>query len=223
MTEYHVIIVAGGSGQRMGTSIPKQFLLISGKPVLMHTIERFHAALPHLNVVLVLPQDHHDTWHSLVETHQFTKPFTLTTGGDTRYASVKNGLKLISSGIVGVHDGVRPLVSIKTIQTSFRGAAENGNAVPVIEVSDSLRHYQENGPSKAVDRANYCIVQTPQCFDVNQMKLAFEQAYSPSFTDCASVMEKAGHAIHLVEGNWENIKITKPSDLLLAEALLSSY
>jgi 2-C-methyl-D-erythritol 4-phosphate cytidylyltransferase len=223
MNENHVIIVAGGSGQRMGTAIPKQFLHISGKPVLMHTIERFYAAIPHVNIVLVLPQDHHSTWNSLVIEHLFSIPFTLTTGGETRFHSVKNGLKLISSGFVGVHDGVRPLVSEETIQKCYKGASEKGNAVPVIDVSDSLRQYQQDGSSISVDRANYCIVQTPQVFDVEQMKLAFEQDYVSSFTDCASVMEKAGHKINLVEGNSENIKITKPSDFILAETLLKTY
>jgi 2-C-methyl-D-erythritol 4-phosphate cytidylyltransferase len=223
MTQFHVIIVAGGSGQRMGASVPKQFLMLQKKPVLMHTIERFAFAMNGIHIILVLPENHHTTWNSLVIEHKFQIKHTLTTGGKTRFESVKNGLKLVSNGIVGVHDGVRPLVSELTIQRCFETASKLGNAVPVIDVNDSLRIIKEDSNSQAVDRTKFRIVQTPQCFKVAEMKQAFEQEYSTAFTDCASVMEAAGNIIHLTAGNTENIKITQPSDLVLAEALLKDY
>jgi 2-C-methyl-D-erythritol 4-phosphate cytidylyltransferase len=223
MTQFHVIIVAGGSGLRMGASVPKQFLLLQGKPVLMHTIERFAGAMSDINIILVLPENHHETWNALVIKHKFQIKHALTTGGKTRFDSVKNGLKLVDTGIVGVHDGVRPFVNDSTIERCYETALRLGSAVPVIDMNDSLRIINDDLNSQAVDRSKYKIVQTPQCFNVEEMKQAFEREDSPEFTDCASVMERAGNIIHLTEGNSENIKITKASDLILAEALMKIY
>lgn len=217
---YHVIIVAGGSGQRMGSALPKQFLRLGNRPVLMHTLEKFREALPEANLLLVLPEDHHETWNQLVKKHQFLVEHHLCQGGATRFHSVKNGLHHIHDGIVGVHDGVRPLVSVETIKRCFSGAASAGNAVPVVPAVESLRMLQAEGASLAVKRSDFVLVQTPQCFQTEAMKLAFEQEYQDHFTDCASVMEAAGHHIHLVEGNPENIKITNPMDLVFAESYL---
>jgi len=217
----HVIIVAGGSGTRMGTATPKQFLLINGLPVLMHTIRKFARALDAVNIILVLPAAHHKTWEHLCKEFAFKLPVKVIAGGETRFHSVKNGLSLLvgHSGIVGVHDGVRPLVSEKTIQACFRSAEKEGSAIPAISLNESVRELKDSS-SVAIDRSKLRIVQTPQCFHLETIQKAFELPYHDSFTDCASVVEAAGFSVHLIEGNSENIKITGPSDMLIASALL---
>lgn len=220
MEDFHVIVVAGGSGTRMKSALPKQFLTIAGKPLLMHTLEKFARVFPDIEPVLVLPQDHHSTWNDLVIEYSFKLRHKLVSGGETRFHSVKNGLAQISSGIAGVHDGVRPLVSVDTIRNCFEKAMSAGNAVPVVQLKDSLRKLSSEGNSEALKREEYVLVQTPQCFRVEEMKIAFNQQYSSAFTDCASVMESVGHKINLVEGNTENLKVTTPEDLQYAELLL---
>jgi 2-C-methyl-D-erythritol 4-phosphate cytidylyltransferase len=222
MEDFHVIVVAGGSGTRMKSALPKQFLPIAGKPLLMHTLEQFSRAYPDIEPILVLPQHHHSTWNDLVVEYSFRLKHKLVSGGETRFHSVKNGLAQITSGIVGVHDGVRPLVSADTIRNCFEKAASIGNAVPVVQLKDSIRKLDSDGNSEALKREEYVLVQTPQCFRVEEMKNAFNQEYSSAFTDCASVMEKAGHKINLVEGNSENLKITTPEDLQYAELHFSA-
>lgn len=216
----YIIIVAGGSGTRMNNVVPKQFLELLGKPVLMHTIEKFTAAIPEISVVVVLSPQYTEEWNTLCEKHNFSSPFQLTDGGETRFHSVKNGLELVPENcIVGVHDAARPLVSIQTIVNAFETAEQKGNASPAIPLTESVR-VVENDTNKAVDRTNYFIVQTPQCFRSNLLKKAFLQDYRPEFTDDASVVEAMGEKINLIEGNRENIKITTPMDLILAEALI---
>jgi 2-C-methyl-D-erythritol 4-phosphate cytidylyltransferase len=215
-----VIIVAGGSGTRMQASVPKQFLLIDGRPILMHTIEKFQAAMPELLLIVVLPDEHLITWKALCSEHSFDVPHQVVSGGETRFHSVKNGLSAVNSGLVAVHDGVRPLVSKDTIHRCFEEAARAGAAIPVVPSSESVRMVA-NFSSKALDRSTIRMVQTPQCFRYEWMKEAFEQDYRESFTDCASVVEAAGFSVSLVEGNPENIKITHPADLALASWVIA--
>ncbi|MCW3085299.1 MAG: 2-C-methyl-D-erythritol 4-phosphate cytidylyltransferase [Bacteroidetes bacterium] len=216
----YVIIVAGGSGSRMNSDVPKQFMLIEGKPVLMHTITRFTAAFPEITVILVLAKQLNDEWATLCKKHDFKIPHQLTDGGETRYHSVKNGLELVPDAVVvGIHDAARPLVSDATIKNTFAAAEERGNATPSVLISDSLR-YVKGVENTAVDRNHYHIVQTPQCFHSDLIKKAFLKAYKPEFTDDASVLEAFGEKINLVEGNRENIKITTTMDLVIAEVLV---
>jgi 2-C-methyl-D-erythritol 4-phosphate cytidylyltransferase len=214
-----VIVVAGGNGTRMRSEIPKQFLLLQGRPVLMHTLERFAQAIPGIQLILVLPEAHFETWEALCNQHAFTLPHQRCAGGATRFHSVQQGLLRVKEGVVAVHDGVRPLVSTQTITTVFETAQVQGAAVPVIKANESMREISGN-QSKALDRSRLRVVQTPQAFRYDWMRKAFDQPYHDTFTDCASVLEAAGFPIALCAGNDENIKLTRPMDLLLAEALL---
>jgi len=214
------IIVAGGSGSRMATEIPKQFLELNGKPILMYTIQVFYNFDPEIELILVLPETQQEFWRNLCLKHSLLIPHRIATGGETRFHSVKNGLELIDGeGIVFIHDGVRPLVNRQTIERCFETAQKSGNAIPVLPVSESLRKLDGN-QNISVDRAQFFSVQTPQTFQTEQILTAFRQDYDPEFTDDASVAEKAGFKIVMVEGNRENIKITNPIDLILAESLL---
>ncbi|MBM3435212.1 MAG: 2-C-methyl-D-erythritol 4-phosphate cytidylyltransferase [Bacteroidetes bacterium] len=219
MTNY-IIIVAGGSGSRMQADIPKQFLNISGKPVLFHTIGRIFEFNSQLSVILVLPETHIDYWKSMIRKNNFNIPHQISKGGETRYHSVKNGLSLIEdAGLVAIHDGVRPLVSKDTLQRVFQKAEKEGTAIPVVRMTESLRRVT-NDNSVIVDRNSLRIVQTPQCFQSEIIKKAYQQDYREEFTDDASLVENLGIKINLVEGNPENIKITRPADLKFAEAFL---
>ena len=217
-----VIIVAGGSGSRMGGDVPKQFMLLAGRPILMHTIEAFHKFDNQMNIVLVLPAGQHDYWRKLCTEHSFNKiDYQLVDGGATRFHSTLNGLaKVPADGIVAVHDGVRPLVSQATLQRCFSAAEQCKAAVPAIPVNESVRQIESDGGNHAVDRSSYVLVQTPQVFDAQTLHSAFAQPYDPLFTDDASVVERMGVKVSIVEGNFENIKITRPVDLVLAEALM---
>ncbi|SHF38578.1 2-C-methyl-D-erythritol 4-phosphate cytidylyltransferase [Mariniphaga anaerophila] len=213
------LIVAGGSGSRMGSATPKQFIEIEGRPLLMHTFDAFSKADPAFKFILVLPEKETDTWHSLCTKYAFSTKHLVVTGGETRFHSVKNGLaKINDEGIVFIHDGVRPLVSAQTIENCYKTALDKGNALPVIAPSESIREVF-NGQNRAVDRSRYFLVQTPQTFRVSLIKKAYEQEYASAFTDDASVLEKAGTKINLVEGNRENIKITWPADIKMAGTL----
>ncbi len=217
----YIIIVAGGTGSRMKSDVPKQFILLQGKPILMRTIERFTHSFPDIQIIVVLNAQYRDEWKSLCEKHQFNIEHTITEGGQTRFHSVKNGLALVPDNcVVGIHDAARPLVSYKTIITAFNTAEETGNATPAVPLTESIR-FLENGENKAVDRNKYSIIQTPQCFHSSDLKQAFMQEYQSTFTDDASVLESIGKKINLIEGNKENIKITSPQDLMLAELILS--
>jgi 2-C-methyl-D-erythritol 4-phosphate cytidylyltransferase len=222
----YIIIVAGGKGTRMGTDVPKQFLPIGGKPVLMHTIERFHNYDPALGIIVVLPKDQQATWQSLCEKHGFTVPHSVADGGATRFESSKNGLSFIpdsEEGVVGFHDGVRPFVSNEVIDNCYETAREEYSAVPVVPVTDTLRHVDSRTTRTfTVDRSLFRAVQTPQVFDIGLAKQAFNQPDRKTFTDDASVVESLGVSINTVEGNKENIKITTPFDLKVAEVLIES-
>ena len=215
------LIVAGGKGLRMGSELPKQFLPIGGKPVLMHTLEAFHRFDKRMQLILVLPREQQGFWRELCETHGFNIRHEIADGGETRFHSVKNGLALINgiSGMVGVHDGVRPFVSQEVIARCFREAAVRKAVIPVIDVVETVRHLTGSG-SETVNRNDYKLVQTPQVFDADLLRRAYEQEFTPFFTDDASVVEAMGVPVHLVEGNRENIKITTPFDLKVGSALL---
>ena len=219
----YVIIVAGGKGLRMGSDIPKQFLPIGGKPVLMRTLERFREYDENLQIILVLPEAQQDYWHQLCKEYHFGVEYMLANGGQTRFHSVQNGLAKVPDdaiGVVGVHDGVRPFPSIEVIRNCYETAREKKAVIPVIPVVETVRHL-EGENSKTVPRNDYRLVQTPQTFDIQLLKAANRQPYNDGFTDDASVVESYGHAITLVEGNRENIKITTPYDIIVAEAIIN--
>jgi len=219
----YIIIVAGGKGTRMGADVPKQFLEIAGEPILMRTIRNFHSCNPEMGIVLVLPRDQQDFWKKLCEKHHFQIEVTLADGGDTRFESSKNGIAALpddANGAVGIHDGVRPFVSHDVIQRCFDIAREKGACIPVLPINETLRQVDENGTWHNVQRADYRIVQTPQCFQIDLLRRAFRQSYDDRFTDDATVVENCGVTIQMTEGNRENIKLTTPYDLLIAETLL---
>jgi 2-C-methyl-D-erythritol 4-phosphate cytidylyltransferase len=219
--DQYVVIVAGGSGKRMGMDTPKQFLELSGRPVLMHTIERFREFDPSIEIITVLPENQLRFWNDLKNKYGFDVPHTMVKGGSKRFLSVKHGLEFVNSpGLVAIHDGVRPLVRLETIKRCFEAAEKYGNAVPVISPADSLR-MEEGEKNSPINRMNVKQIQTPQVFDVAKIKKAYLQDFDLSFTDDATVLEKTGEKIHLVEGNRENIKITNPEDLFIAQTLLS--
>ena len=218
----YVIIVAGGKGLRMGSDIPKQFLPIGGKPVLMRTLERFRDYSASLQIILVLPEAQQDYWQELCNKYDFQVAYQLANGGQTRFHSVQNGLALVpddAEGVVGVHDGVRPFPAIEVIRNCYETARKTGAVIPVIPVVETVRHLEGEG-SVTVPRGDYRLVQTPQTFDIQLLKAANRQPYNDGFTDDASVVESYGHDITLVEGNRENIKITTPYDLKIAEVLI---
>lgn len=228
----YVLIVAGGKGLRMGGDLPKQFIPLEGKPVLMHTLEAFHRWDASAELVLVLPEDHQPYWKMLCREIGCKAPHRIANGGETRFHSVRNGLEILSEEIkntsegnektlIAVHDGVRPFVTAEVITACFDEAERNGAAIPVTPMIDSLRVIDRDG-SHPVDRSRYVAVQTPQVFDASLLLKAYDQEFSPFFTDDASVVEAMGDPICLVAGNRENIKLTTPFDLLIAKALLTS-
>ena len=221
--EDYIIIVAGGKGLRMGADIPKQFLPVGGKPVLMHTLERFRSYSPTIQIILVLPHEQQDYWRQLCELHHCTVEHKVVDGGATRFHSSQNGLAAIpdqAEGMVGIHDGVRPFVSEEVIKTCFSTARKSHAVIPVLPVTDTLRYLDKQGGGKNVLRSDYRIVQTPQVFDIQLAKRAFRQPYSEAFTDDASVVEALGMEVTMVDGNRENIKLTTPYDLRIAEAII---
>lgn len=234
-SEEFVIIVAGGKGLRMGGDIPKQFLPIGGKPVLMRTLERFRAYSEALQIILVLPEAQQDYWQELCKQYEFQVDYQIANGGQTRFHSVQNGLALVpddAEGVVGVHDGVRPFPSIEVITRCYETARQTKAVIPVIPVVETVRQILpsnqsnpnavSNPSSITVPRDQYRLVQTPQTFDIQLLKAANRQPYNDGFTDDASVVESYGHPITLVEGNRENIKITTPYDITVAEAIINS-
>ena len=207
----------------MGSSVPKQFLLLCGKPVLMHTIEAFHSYSSSLEIILVLPEEQQTHWKELCEEYGFTTPHTVVSGGSTRFESSRNGISVIpddADGVVGIHDGVRPLVSAAVIDRCYESARENYAAIPVMPLTDTLRFVGESGCGRNVLRSDYVIVQTPQVFDIALAKRAFSLPYKESFTDDASVVEDLGCQVSVVEGCRENIKLTTPFDMKVAETIL---
>lgn len=217
----HVIIVAGGQGLRMGGDIPKQFVPVGGKPVLMRTLEAFHAYDSSMHLIVVLPVTQQTYWKELCDSFRFTLPHEVADGGETRFHSVANGLaKVVGDGWVGVHDGVRPFVSQEVISRCYEEVREKKAVIPVIGVVETVRRLTETG-SETVPRDSYKLVQTPQVFEVDLLRRAYRQPYTDAFTDDASVVEALGEQVYLVEGNRENIKLTTPSDLRMAEYLCS--
>ena len=216
------ILVAGGKGMRMGTTLSKQYLPLAGKPVLMHTLERFFQADPSLFLILVLPKEDFGYWTDLCTSQGFDLPHQLVEGGSSRFQSVKNGLMALpfQEGLVAIHDGVRPFVTEKVIQTSFEQAAEKGSAIPVVALKDSLRKVGAAGESSFQDRTHFRLVQTPQTFQLKSLLQAFAVEELAIFTDDATVYEYQGWEISLIEGNPENIKLTTPEDLAFAEFLM---
>lgn len=206
----------------MGSALPKQFIEIAGRPILMHTIRRFVEYDAAMTIIVVLPAEYHDYWHRQCHSLDFSTPHTVVAGGKERFYSVKNGLDILPADIdvVGIHDGVRPLVSVDTIERCYTTALHSGNAIPTMPVIESLRHKTPDGLSHAVPRSEYLTVQTPQCFRREIILRAYRQPYSPHFTDDASVVEALGTTITTVDGNPDNIKITTPKDLLSARHLL---
>lgn len=219
--DQHVIIVAGGSGTRMGSTIPKQFLELSGLPILIRTISAFYRYSEELNIVLVLPESESGIWSALCKKFNFDIPHTLIAGGKTRFDSVKNGLATIDGGIVAIHDGVRPLITSRAIEKAFIAAKAHGSAVLSVPLKDSIRKF-EGGKNVSALRSDFVTIQTPQLFEVKKLKEAFDVPYQELFTDDANVYQHAGHDIHLVTGDYQNIKITTPEDMIIAEALLEN-
>jgi 2-C-methyl-D-erythritol 4-phosphate cytidylyltransferase len=218
----YALIVAGGKGTRINSKLPKQFIALNGKPILLHTIEAFFKYSEKISVVLVLPEDDFGIWESICKEYNFNKAIILQKGGETRFQSVKNGLdKIEGEGLVAIHDGVRPLVSSDLIGASFHLAAVHGSAVAAVRLKESIRMTDQD-TTKAVDRSKFRLIQTPQTFNLQLIKKAYQIKEDPSLTDDASVAEKSGHKISLFEGSYENIKITTPEDLIVAEALMKT-
>lgn len=216
----YAIIVAGGTGKRMKSELPKQFLEICGLPVLMHTVKAFYDYSPLLNIILVLPGDDFDTWKNLCEKHQFKIPLQLQSGGKTRFQSVKRGLeKLPGQGLVAIHDGVRPLIDKPIIAASFNLASIHKTAIAAVRLKESIRMTDQDA-TVAMDRSRFRLIQTPQTFDISLIKKAYRINEDNALTDDASVAERAGHKISLFEGSYENIKITTPEDLTIANCLM---
>ncbi len=222
LTPQFAIIVAGGSGNRMGTSVPKQFLPVGGVPILMHTLTRFFEYSPAVQLILVLPQKDQSVWEKLCERHHFQLPLKIVAGGATRFQSVKQGLAAIEAaeGLVAIHDGVRPFVPVHTIRESFEVAYQGNGAVAAVALKDSIRLVTPDGTNQSMDRTQFRLIQTPQTFRLPVIRKSFEQPEQSSFTDDASVVESDGNPVTLIEGSYQNIKITTPEDLVWAEAYL---
>lgn len=216
----YALIVAGGSGTRMQAVVPKQFLLLNGKPVLMHTIEAFYYAETKPDIIIAMHPNFHTYWEELCISHQFELPHQLIDGGETRFQSVKNGLGLVEDdALVAVHDAVRPLTGSAVIDQSFIYAEQYGTAIAAVKSRDSVRRLT-GGVSTSLLRDEIYLVQTPQTFHAKLLKNAYQQPYEDNFTDDASVVENAGITVKLIEGSHQNIKITFPEDIVIAELLL---
>lgn len=217
-----VIITAGGIGKRMGSSIPKQFIVVAGKPILMHTILAFQNFSDQFQILLTLPSDWKNYWRDLCSEYDFNIPHTVIDGGEERYHSIKNALEVATGYLIAIHDGVRPFVSNSLMNRLVEAARKNGTAVPVVSLKESLRQLNEVGFSIAVDRNCYKSVQTPQVFQSSLINRAYQLPYHAKITDDASLVEEAGSTIFLVEGEEDNLKITTPKDIWIAEYLFQS-
>ena len=221
MARETALIVAGGKRTRIKSALPKQFIELNGKPILLHTIEAFIRYSSSMKIVLVLPEDDFPIWSAICEKFKFEFPIQLQKGGETRFQSVRNGLQKVEDGLVAIHDGVRPLVSEDIIGASFRLAAIHQCAIAAVRLKESIRMTDQDN-TKAMDRSRFRLIQTPQTFNVDLIKKAYEIKEDPSLTDDASVAERAGHIVSLFEGSYENIKITTPEDLIVAAALMEN-
>jgi 2-C-methyl-D-erythritol 4-phosphate cytidylyltransferase len=205
----------------MGASLPKQFLAIEGKSILLHTVGQFAAAFSDIDFIIVLPADYIQEGQNLIASSGLTQQFQIVAGGDTRFQSVKNGLAHVDpNAIVFVHDAVRCLLTPTLIQSCYHQAVEKGSAIPAVASTDTIR-ILEGAKHHLVNRENVMMIQTPQTFNAAILKKAFEQAYQPTFTDEANVLEGSGTEVFLIEGEYENIKITRPLDLAIAEYILA--
>lgn len=219
----YAVIVAGGSGQRMGAEIPKQFLLLKGKPLLQYTIQSFLLAYHDINIILVLPAAHIAKGEEIIKNMNAEERVQITAGGETRFQSVKNGLVYVTHpSVVFVHDGVRCMVSQKLIQNCFEQAMLKGSAIPAVAATDSIR-IDEGSAHRTIDRNKVRIIQTPQTFRSETLAEAFQQEYNESFTDEATVVEASGKGVFLIEGEYNNLKVTRPIDLCIAEKLLEDF
>jgi len=219
---HFAIIVAGGQGTRMGSEIPKQFLLLDNKPILAHTIERFHEAMPDIEIIVVLPESSQFYWQEYLAQGTFSIPNIVANGGKTRTESVRNGLKLVpNDALVAIHDAVRPLIAPSIIVNSFEVAHTTGTAITAVTLKDSIRVKAEDGSFHAVNRDHFRIIQTPQTFQSTLIKHSYSKLAINDVSDDATVAELAGYAITLINGSYENIKITTPEDLIMAEGLLN--
>tara|TARA_B100001093_G_scaffold286022_1_gene273219 strand:- start:269 stop:937 length:669 start_codon:yes stop_codon:yes gene_type:complete len=217
----YALIVAGGSGKRMKTDIPKQFLELNGRPILMYTLEKFISADSKISLILVLPKVYHKHWELLCIQHNFHHFHQIVAGGESRFQSVKNGLFACNKqGLIAIHDGVRPLVSTILILNLYRLAQEKKSAIPVLPLVESIRNIVK-AESRAVDRRDFVSVQTPQCFSLELINRAYSQEEKPYFTDDASVIDALGEKVYFIQGESENIKITRPTDLIIAQHLLN--
>lgn len=214
-----VIITAGGIGKRMGSELPKQFLVLGGKPVLVHTLELFFKYDPTIEIILTLPNEWRGYWETVIDKYYCRVPHIVVNGGEERYHSIQNALKRCSGNLIAVHDGVRPFVSFETLDRCFSALNQYGAVVPVLKLKESIRQTNEN-TSNAVNRSNYRLVHTPQCFHTAVLRQAYQQAYHDKVTDDACLVEELGYTIHLVESNEENIKLTTPFDFLIAETII---
>lgn len=219
MSSFSIILTAGGIGKRMGGDIPKQFIALNGKPILMHTLALFHAFDPNAQIILTLPAEWKSFWSELLIKYSCSIPHKVIEGGEERYFSIKNALSFCTGEYIAVHDGVRPLVSEETLKRCFDAVKIYGQVIPVMPVNESLRQLFDD-TSRAVRRAEYCLVQTPQCFEKSVLQKAYTIPFHSGITDDASLVEEAGFPMHLIEGNEENIKITTPYDCKIAEYLL---
>ena len=219
MSNKSIIITAGGIGRRMRSSLPKQFMLVNEKPILMYTIDRFYSFDPKIQIILTLPEDWLNYWESLLSEYDFKIPHRVVVGGKERYNSIKNALEKCTGKLIGVHDGVRPLIDENTIRHCFDEAEKSGAAIPVVPITESMRRVKNNG-TEIVNRSEYLIVQTPQCFQREILLGAYENPYHEGITDDASLVEEAGHSIETISGNESNIKITTQSDLKYARMFL---
>jgi 2-C-methyl-D-erythritol 4-phosphate cytidylyltransferase len=220
MNSISVIITAGGIGKRMGGTVPKQFLVIGSKPILIHTLETIHNYLPHAEILLTLPLEWEDYWKGLLNENNCRVEHRIINGGEERYHSVRNAVRESLGDYIFIHDGVRPFVSVDTIQRCLLGVIRLKAVIPVVPIKESLRKISDDS-SAAVDRSSYRLVQTPQCFSRDIITKAYELPYHLGITDDASLVEETGCEVHLVDGNEENIKITSPTDLLMAEVLMN--
>jgi 2-C-methyl-D-erythritol 4-phosphate cytidylyltransferase len=214
-----VIITAGGIGKRMGSELPKQFLVLGGKPVLVHTLELFFKYDPNIEIILTLPNEWRGYWETVIDKYFCRVPHIIVNGGEERYHSIQNALKQCSGSFIAVHDGVRPFVSFETLERCFSALNQHEAVVPVLKLKESIRQTNENS-TNAVDRSNYRLVHTPQCFHVDVLRQAYQQDYHDKVTDDACLVEELGYTIHLVESNEENIKLTTQFDLLIAETIV---
>ena len=215
-----VIFVAGGTGTRMGSPLPKQFLTLNNTPILIHTLRNFFSFNRNFEMIVVMHHDYISFWKDLCLQFEDVPEHTVVAGGEERFHSVKNGIEAVSSDVqhIAIHDAVRPLVSHETLTRCFNALNEHNAVVPAIPINDSIREVH-GVLNKSVDRSLYKRIQTPQCFHSNMLKEAYNKPFSPLFTDDASVVEANGHSVFLVEGNLENIKITSPIDLIVGESL----